>query len=350
MAAKKLGIKAKIVMPKCTPSIKVQAVQRFGACVLLHGNDFDEAKQLCAQLIQQHGYINIPPFDDPLIIAGQGTCAVELMRQGQKFWTDLSISDRKRFHSTSSQPLDLSPLNISNVIGLPESDCGIDAVFCAVGGGGLAAGLVSYIKRLFPHVKVFGVETNDANSMYLSLARGKPVELDEVGLFAEGAAVRLVGSETFRVCSGHYESHGLDGVVLVSNDEICAAIKDVFTDTRTGMSSLLHILHYHFFCYYIYIYLLFILHCYYFCFPVTYFFFDLIFIVLETAGALGVAGLKKWAAENKVRGARLVAVTSGANMSFDRLRFVADRARIGEEKEALISVIIPEKPGRYYSL
>jgi threonine dehydratase len=192
----------------------------------------------------------------------------------------------------------------------------IDAIFCCVGGGGLIAGVVSYIKRIYPDVRVIGVETWDANSMEASLRAGHRVELSEVGLFADGAAVRVVGEEPFRVCYGNracetgsdcgsansaMDIDGVDEMVLVSNDEICAAIKDVFIDTRT---------------------------------------------VLEPAGALGVAGLKKWVAEKGIVGGTFVAITSGANMNFDRLRFVADRAGYGEEREALISVTIPERPGR----
>ena len=190
----------------------------------------------------------------------------------------------------------------------------IDAIFCCVGGGGLAAGTVAYIKSIFPEVKVYGVEANDANAMAQALRAGHPVELKEVGLFADGAAVRIVGQETFRLCKGTPVRPGLDGIIEVTNDEICAAIRDVFVDTRT---------------------------------------------VLEPAGALGIAGLKKWVNDNGgCRGRRegapqqggvgvYVAVTSGANMNFDRLRFVAERASLGDEKEALIAAVIPEKPGRY---
>jgi len=235
-----------------------------GGSVVLHGQDFDSAKEHCHILEKQHGLTNIPPFDDPYVIAGQGTIGLELLRQ------------------TSLQNL--------------------EAIFCCVGGGGLIAGVGIYVKRIAPHVKIIGVEANDANAMVQSLKLGRRVFLKEVGLFADGAAVKTVGEETFRICQ-----EVVDDVVLVSTDEICAAIKDTFEDTRS---------------------------------------------ILEPAGALSLAGLKKWVGQNPSEDANreLVAVTSGANMNFDRLRFVAERASLGEQKEALLTVAIPEKPGSFAAL
>ncbi|KAI8920922.1 threonine ammonia-lyase [Powellomyces hirtus] len=261
LAAQKLGVKAVIVMPTVTPPIKWKNVKRLGAQVVLYGNDFDDAKARCAQLAQEHGYINIAPYDDPYVIAGQGTVGVEIMRQ---------------YSQT------------------------IDAIFICVGGGGLAAGIASYVKRIYPHVKIIGVETYDAAAMTHSLQAGKRILLPTVGLFADGAAVKVVGEETFRICK-----ELMDETILVSTDEVCAAIKDAFEDTRS---------------------------------------------VVEPAGALALAGVKKWVQHNGCKGRTFVALTSGANMNFDRLRFVAERADLGENKEALITVIIPENPGSFEEL
>ena len=263
LAARKLGIHATIVMPTMTPPIKWKNVRRLGATVLLHGADFDEAKHECARLAAEHGYINIPPYDDPYVIAGQGTVGVEIIRQ-------------------LSKPREL------------------DAIFVCIGGGGLAAGIVSYVKRLYPSIKVYGVETYDAAAMTYSLLAGKRVSLPRVGLFADGAAVRVVGEETFNVCR-----ELLDGVILVTTDEICAAIKDIFEETRS---------------------------------------------VVEPAGALSVAGCKKFAQRTGIVGERWVSIVSGANMNFDRLRFVAERAVFGEGREVLLTVIIPERPGAFADL
>ncbi|KAJ2660734.1 threonine deaminase [Coemansia sp. RSA 1199] len=262
MSAKHLGIKATIVMPVLTPAIKWQNVKRLGAEVVLFGSGFDEAKTECSRLEKLHGLTNIPPFDDPHVIAGQGTIAMELLRQ-------------KR-----------------------SSD--IDVVFVAVGGGGLIAGIGAYIKRVYPGIKIVAVETTDSCAMAQSLQAQKRVALPEVGLFADGTAVCVVGKECFRVAQ-----KVVDDVVLVTNDEVCAAIKDVFEDTRS---------------------------------------------VLEPSGALATAGLKKYARTHGLNGQTLVAVTSGANMNFDRLRFVAERAALGEAKEALLSVVIPEQPGSFLKL
>ncbi|EEQ88025.1 threonine deaminase [Blastomyces dermatitidis] len=263
-SARTLKIPATIVMPQGTPAIKHRNVARLGGTVVLHGRDFDAAKQEAARLSKLHDLTNIPPFDDPYVIAGQGTCGMELLRQ----------------------------CNIQN----------IEAVFCCVGGGGLIAGIGVYLKRIAPHVKIIGVETHDANAMAQSLVNGERVTLGEVGLFADGAAVRAVGKETFRLCR-----EVVDDIIQVSTDEACAAIKDIFEDTRS---------------------------------------------VVEPAGALALAGLKKYVAMNPSPdpNRELVAVTSGANMNFDRLRFVAERATLGERKEALLSVTIPERPGSFAKL
>ena len=263
-SARLLKIPATIVMPQGTPSIKHKNVSRLGGCVVLHGQDFDAAKEECKRLRQVHGLIDIPPFDDPYVIAGQGTIGMELLRQ------------------TNIQKL--------------------EAIFCCVGGGGLIAGIGVYVKRIAPHVKIIGVEAEDANAMVQSLQRKERVMLKEVGLFADGAAVKTVGEETFRIAS-----EVVDEVILVNTDDICAAIKDVFEDTRS---------------------------------------------IVEPAGALSLAGLKKWVAANPSGDTNrsVIAVTSGANMNFDRLRFVAERATLGEGKEALLCVRIPERPGAFAEL
>jgi threonine dehydratase len=263
-SARRLKIPATIVMPSGTPDIKHKNVSRLGGSVVLHGADFDAAKEEAHRLEKQHNLISIPPFDDPYVIAGQGTIGMELLRQ------------------TNLQDL--------------------EAVFCCVGGGGLIAGVGVYIKRIAPHVKIIGVEAYDANAMVESLRAGKRMVLKEVGLFADGAAVKTVGEETFRICQ-----EVVDEIIQVTTDETCAAIKDMFEDTRA---------------------------------------------IVEPAGALALAGLKKWVERHpspkRERG--LVAIASGANMNFDRLRFVAERAALGENKEALLSVTIPEQPGAFAKL
>ncbi|KAK4124229.1 threonine ammonia-lyase precursor [Parathielavia appendiculata] len=263
-SARKLKIPATIVMPKGTPSIKHLNVSRMGGHVVLHGADFDEAKEECARREKQDGLINIPPFDDPYVIAGQGTIGMEILSQ------------------TNLQKL--------------------QAIFCCVGGGGLIAGVGVYVKRIAPHVKIIGVETYDADAMTQSLAKGERVLLKDVGLFADGAAVKTVGEETFRICQ-----EVVDDMIRVTTDEACAAIKDMFEDTRS---------------------------------------------VIEPAGALAIAGLKKWVAANPSSDPTrsVVAITSGANMNFDRLGFVAARATYGEGREALLSVKIPERPGAFAEL
>lgn len=235
-----------------------------GGSVVLHGDDFDAAKVEAHRLEKLHDLTNIPPFDDPYVIAGQGTIGMELLRQ------------------TNLQEL--------------------EAVFSCVGGGGLIAGLGVYIKRIAPHVKIIGVETHDANAMVRSLRKGQRVTLNEVGLFADGAAVKSVGEETFRLCL-----EVVDEIIEVTTDETCAAIKDVFEETRS---------------------------------------------IVEPAGALALAGLKKYVASHPSADPRrsLVAIASGANMNFDRLRFVTERAALGENKEVLLSVNIPERPGAFAEL
>ncbi|MGB0723679.1 MAG: threonine ammonia-lyase, biosynthetic [Gammaproteobacteria bacterium] len=258
LAAKEMGIKAVIVMPKTTPPIKVKAVRARGGRVVLHGVAYDEAYAHAMELAEEHGYTFVHPFDDPEVIAGQGTIGMEILRQ---------------------HPDDLH------------------AVFVPVGGGGLIAGVAAFIKYLRPDVKVIGVEPVDAPTLHAALERGRRVTLPQVGLFADGVAVRQIGKHTFKVAREY-----VDEVVLVSADEICAAIKDIFDDTRG---------------------------------------------ICEPAGALAVAGLKKYVAERGISGQNLVAINSGANVNFDRLRHVAERAELGERREALLGVTIPERPGSF---
>ena len=257
-SAKTLGLKATIVMPQTTPAIKVDAVRAMGAEVVLVGDNYSDAQTHCDAMVAKSGLTFIHPFDDPLVIAGQGTIGAEILSHSQ---------DR------------------------------LSAVFVPVGGGGLIAGIAGYIKELRPDIKVIGVEPYESDAMYQALAAGRPVRLDHVGIFAEGVAVREVGERTFPIVRDT-----VDEIVRVTNDEICAAIKDVFDDTRT---------------------------------------------VMEPAGALSVAGLKAWVEREGVRDQSLVAVLSGANINFDRLRFVAERAEVGEAREALLAVTIPERPGAF---
>ncbi len=261
LSAQRLGCRAVIVMPTTTPAIKIDAVKKHGGAmveVVLAGDSYDAAYAHALELEKKEKLCFVHPFDDPDVIAGQGTIGMEILRQH------------------------------------PDP---IDAVFCCVGGGGLIAGVAAYIKRLRPGTKVIGVEAMDADAMDRSLKAGRRVRLESVGLFADGAAVKYVGQETFRLCQEY-----VDEMVLVDTDAICAAIKDVFEDTRS---------------------------------------------ILEPAGALAVAGAKEWARRNKAQGKTLVAVASGANMNFDRLRFVAERAEVGEQREAVLAVTLPEKPGAY---
>ena len=258
LSASYLGVRAVIVMPTTTPQIKIDAVKNRGGEVVLAGESYSDAYAHAIELEKAEKLTFVHPYDDPDVIAGQGTIAMEILRQHPK------------------------PLH---------------AVFCCVGGGGLIAGVAAYIKRVRPDVKIIGVEAVDACAMTQSLEKGERIELEQVGLFADGAAVKLVGAETFRLCQQY-----VDEMILVDNDAICAAIKDVFEDTRS---------------------------------------------ILEPAGALAVAGAKEWAKRNKLRDKTLVAVASGANMNFDRLRFVAERAELGEQREAVLAVTIPEKPGSF---
>jgi len=257
-SARQLGLKALIVMPATTPEIKVLAVRALGAAVLLEGDSYSDAEARCRVLVKETGMSFVHPFDDPLVIAGQGTVGEEMMRQ---------------------------------------SHGRLDAVFVPVGGGGLAAGVAGYVKALYPGTRVFGVEPFESDAMYRSLHAGHRVTLDHVGIFSDGVAVREVGERTFAHCQ-----RALDGVVRVGNDAVCAAIKDVFDDTRS---------------------------------------------VMEPAGALAVAGLKAWVESEGASGLQLGAVLSGANLNFDRLRFVAERAELGEAREALLAVTIPERPGAF---
>ncbi|MBT8062234.1 MAG: threonine ammonia-lyase, biosynthetic [Gammaproteobacteria bacterium] len=258
LAAQRLGIKAMIVMPTTTPSIKVEAVTALGGEVVSHGDTYDDAYQQALDLAEQHGLIFIHPFDDPDVIAGQGTIGAEILRQLEK----------------------------------PP-----DAVFIPVGGGGLIAGVGAYLKHSQPSTRVVGVEPADAASMHTALLHGSPVTLDRVGIFADGVAVRRVGDETFRICQ-----QVVDEIVLVTTDEICAAIKDIFEDSR---------------------------------------------VVMEPAGALAVAGLKRYLEDQPQHDKTFVTLNCGANVNFDRLRHIAERAEIGEHREALIAVEIPERPGAF---
>ncbi|GAB4164926.1 MAG: threonine ammonia-lyase, biosynthetic [Rhodocyclaceae bacterium] len=258
LAAQRLACRALIVMPVTTPQIKIDAVRARGAEVELFGDTYDEACAHAREVEREQRLSFVHPYDDPDVIAGQGTIAMEILR---------------------SHPRP------------------IHAIFACIGGGGLISGIAAYVKRLRPEIRIVGVEAADADAMARSLAAGHRVRLDQVGLFADGAAVKEVGEETFRLCSEH-----VDEMVLVDTDAICAAIKDVFEDTRA---------------------------------------------ILEPAGALAVAGAKAYCARHKLREKTLVAVASGANINFDRLRFVAERAEVGEQREAVLAVTIPEQPGSF---
>jgi threonine dehydratase len=258
LGAQKLGVKATIVMPVTTPAIKVQACIRRGANVVLKGDSFHEASQHAHQLSKAKKLTYVHPFDDPLVIAGQGTIGMEILRQHQ-------------------HP--------------------IEAIFVPVGGGGLIAGIAAYVKQISPETKIIGVEPVDANAMYESLKAGKRTELTHVNLFADGVAVKQVGAETFRIAKAL-----VDEVILVDTDEICAAIKDIFEDTRS---------------------------------------------VVEPSGGLAVAGVKRYVEREKLKDKTLVALTSGANMNFDRMRFVSERAEMGEGREAIFGVTIPEQRGSF---
>jgi threonine dehydratase len=258
LGARRLGCKALIVMPVTTPRVKIDAVRALGGEVVLHGDSYSDAYLHAVDLERERGLTFVHPFDDPDVIAGQGTIAMEILRQHQ------------------------GP---------------IDAVFVAIGGGGLIAGVAAYIKAVRPEIRVIGVQTTDSDAMVRSVKAGKRVQLHDVGLFSDGTAVKMVGQETFRLARAL-----VDEYIVVDTDAVCAAIKDVFEDTRS---------------------------------------------IMEPAGALGVAAIKQYVETNKARGRTLVAITCGANMNFDRLRFVAERAEVGEEREALFAVTIPEERGSF---
>lgn len=258
LAGSSLGIKTVIVMPETTPEIKVNAVLSFGGNAVLHGDNYNDALSFALAMAKDKGLTFVHPYDDPDVIAGQGTIGVEILRQH------------------------------------PDQ---IDAVFIPVGGGGLIAGVATYLKYLRPEIKVIAVEPEDTPTLERALAAGKPVLLDNVGLFADGVSVQQIGEEPFRIAKDL-----VDECVLVSTDEMCAAIKDIFEDTRT---------------------------------------------MTEPAGALAIAGVKKYIAKNQCSNQTLIAINSGANINFDRLRHVTERAEVGERREALLAVTIPEKPGSF---
>ena len=257
LSAKTLGLKAVIVMPETTPAIKINAVKRYGAEVVLKGNNYSEASNYCKTLTKETSLVYIPPFDDELVIAGQGTIGYEIIRQTTK------------------------------------ED--IHAIFVPIGGGGLIAGIASFIKNIYPNIKIIGVEPIDSNAMYLSRKAGKKIILNKVGIFADGVAVKEVGDITLEKTIKY-----VDDIILVNTDEICSSIKNIYYDTRN---------------------------------------------IVEPAGALAVAGIKKYVSENNIENKTLIAINSGANMNFDRLGFVSARAVIGEKHEALYAIRIPEKPG-----
>ncbi len=259
LAASCLGISATIVMPKTTPNIKVNAVKSYGAKVVLKGDSYDDANDYAQELVKEGKLDFVHPYDDPDVIAGQGTIGMEILRQ-------------------HADP--------------------IDVIFIPVGGGGLIAGVSMFVKYLHPETKIIGVEPEDAACMALAFKKGRRVVLDHVGIFADGVAVRQAGKETFRLAHKY-----VDEIITVNTDEICAAIKDIFDDTRS---------------------------------------------IMEPAGALAVAGLKKYTEREAINAATLVAICSGANMNFDRLRHVAERAEIGENREALFAVTIPEEAGSFH--
>lgn len=258
LSAVHLGMNATIVMPKTTPEIKVESVRRYGAEVLLHGNSYDDAYQQARELANQQDKVFIHPYDDPLVIAGQGTIAMEILRQHKGH---------------------------------------LDAIFVPVGGGGLIAGIATYIKAIAPEVRIIGVEPDDAPTLHAAMQAGERVILDQVGIFADGVAVKQIGKEPFRLAQKY-----VDEVVLVNSDEICAAIKDIFEDTRS---------------------------------------------ISEPAGALAVAGLKRYIQNSNCTDQTFIAIDSGANINFDRLRYVAERAELGEHREAILAVTIPERPGSF---
>jgi len=262
LAAQKLGCRALIVMPVTTPEVKVDAVRARGAEVVLHGDSYSDAHAHATKLQRKHSLTFVHPFDDPDVIAGQGTIAMEILRQ--------------------HHPVEHGPIH---------------AVFVAIGGGGLIAGIAAYLKALAPQIKVIGVQSADSDAMARSIAAGRRLKLHDVGLFSDGTAVREVGRHTFDLVRDH-----VDDIVLVDTDAVCAAIKDVFQDTRS---------------------------------------------ILEPAGALSIAGMKAYVQREKLKQRTMVAIACGANMNFERLRFVAERTEVGEQREALFAVTIPEQRGSF---
>ncbi|TXH87812.1 MAG: threonine ammonia-lyase, biosynthetic [Rhodoferax sp.] len=277
LSASKLGARAVIVMPTTTPQVKVDAVRGFGGEVVLFGESYSDAYGHALELQKKEGLTFVHPFDDPDVIAGQGTIAMEMLRQVQTLGADKAAKAGQKGRG-KAEPL-------------------LDAVFVAIGGGGLIAGVANYIKAVDPRIKVIGVQMNDSDAMIQSVAAQQRVTLPDVGLFSDGTAVKLVGEETFRVARAL-----VDEYMTVDTDAVCAAIKDIFVDTRS---------------------------------------------IVEPAGALAVAAIKQYTAKNKTKGETYAAILCGANMNFDRLRFVAERAEVGEEREALFAVTIPEERGSF---
>ena len=260
LSSQRLNIHAIIVMPKTTPQIKVKSVKGYGADVILHGSTYDDAYAHAKELASKNNMTYVHPYDDPEVIAGQGTVAKEILDQ---------------FHDP------------------------IDAIFVPVGGGGLIAGIATYIKQIQPNIKIIGVEPEDAACLYEAMKAGERVILDTVGIFADGVAVRQIGENTFPICQKY-----VDEVITIGTDEICAAIKDIFDDTRA---------------------------------------------ITEPAGALAIAALKKYVSKYNISDKNLIAINSGANMNFDRLRYVSERAELGENRETLLAVTIPETPGSFHT-
>jgi threonine dehydratase len=258
LAAQRRNLRAVIVMPVTTPSIKVDAVRALDAEVILHGDNYDDAYAHAVELAEADGYTFIHPFDDPHVIAGQGTIGAEILQQA-------------------------------------EQD--IDAIFVPIGGGGLIAGIAAYVKQVNPSIRVIGVEPDDSDAMRQSLEAGRPKTLQHVGIFADGVAVRRVGDETFRLCKEY-----VDEIITVDTDQICAAIRDIFEDTRS---------------------------------------------IVEPAGGLSVAGAKKYIAAHQLKDKTLVTINCGANVNFDRLRHIAERAAVGDQAEMLLAAEIPEEPGSF---
>ena len=259
LAAQQRGVKATIVMPKTTPAIKVKAVKAYGAKAVLVGDTYDDAYEYAIKEAEEKNLVFVHPYDDPDVIAGQGTVAMEILRQ------------------------------------YPDD---IDTIFIPVGGGGLAAGMAVFIKYLRPEIKVIAVEADESACLAAAMEKNRRVILPQVGIFADGVAVRQIGKETFRLIK-----QSVDEVITVNTDEMCAAIKDIFDDTRS---------------------------------------------IMEPAGALAIAGLKKYVTQNSVKDTTMIAINSGANMNFDRLRHVAERSELGENREALLAVTIPEEPGSFH--